>query len=224
MTDLLDDLVETSGPSRRRWRFGVVGVVLVLLGLAALGWVGWQFVGSGIWAKQQFASQISQLRTQWEHGEPPPLVEQPPVGQAYAILSVPRFGDDYAVPIINGVDTGFLGRGVGAYPSSVAPGEIGNLALAGYRTTHGAPFADLLVLDAGDEILIETRDAIYSYVVDVPARDVTVDEAAAWVLDPVPGTTDEPTQPTLTLTTSQDLVHSADRSVAFAHLGSTRNK
>lgn len=224
MTDLLDDLVETSGPSRRRWPFGIVGVVLVLLGLAALGWVGWQFLGSGLWAKQQYASQISELRTQWDRGEPPPLEARPPVGQAYAILRVPTFGDDYAVPIINGVDTGFLSRGVGAYPSSVQPGEVGNLALAGYRTTHGAPFGKLLDLNAGDEIVIETGEAIYVYVVDVPAREVTVDQAEAWVLDPVPGTTDEPTQPTLTLTTSQDLVHSADRSVAFAHLGSTRNK
>lgn len=220
MTDLLDDLVEKSHPPRRRWRFGVVGVVLVLLGLAALGWVGWQFVGSGLWAKQQYSSQIRDLQTAWESS---PTIE-PTAGQAYAILRVPTFGDDYAVPIIHGVETGFLGRGVGAYPSSVEPGDVGNLALAGYRTTHGAPFGKLLDLNAGDEVVIETGEAIYVYVVDVPARDVTVDEAAAWVLDPVPGTTDEPTQPTLTLTTSQDLVHSADRSVAFAHLGSTRNK
>lgn len=221
MTDLLDELVETSGPPRRRWRFGIVGLVLVVLGLAALGWVGWQFVGSGIWAKQQYASQVRELRTQWDQGDPP-LAERP--GQAYAILRVPRFGNDYEVPIINGVDTGFLGRGVGAYPSSVEPGTIGNFAIAGYRTTHGAPFGKLLELDAGDEIVVETREAVYTYVVDVPARDVTVDQAAAWVLAPVPGTTDTPTQATLTLTTSQDLIQSRDRSVAFAHLGSTRNK
>lgn len=224
MTDLLDDLAASESGRPRRRRFAVTGIVLILIGALALGWVLWQFAVSGLVAQQRYATQVRELRTQWELGEPPPLTERPPAGAAYAILRVPRFGDR-EVPVIAGTDPAFLARGVGAYASSTRPGAVGNLAIAGYRTTHGAPFARLLELDAGDEIVIETRQAVYTYVLDVPARDVTVADTDAWVLDPVPGRPGAPAnQPTLTLTTSQDLVRSPDRSVAFAHLGSTRNK
>ncbi|MDO5499894.1 MAG: sortase [Propionibacteriaceae bacterium] len=222
MTDLMDDLVNLQ--SRRRRRLSVAGLVVILVVALALGWAGWQFLGSGVWARAQHADQIRELRTQWESGEPAPPGERAPASEAYAILRVPEFGAEFEVPVRNGTEPRDLRRGVGAYASSVRPGQIGNLAIAGYRTTHGAPFGKLLELDKGDEVEIETREAVYTYVLDVPARDVTVGPDDAWVLDPVPGTADEPTQPTLTLTTSQDLVHSPDRSVAFGHLGATRTK
>lgn len=223
MTDLMDDLATERHPRRRRRRARVTGIVLVAVAVIAFGWLGWQFLGSGLLAHQQYASQVRELRTQWEHQEAPEP-ERPRAGEAFAILSVPKWGDRYAVPVIEGVDPDQLRRGVGAYPSSVRPGQVGNLAIAGYRTTYAAPFGKLLELDKGDEVVIETREAVYTYVIDVPARDVTVRAGDKWVLDPVPGTEDEPTRPTLTLTTSQDLVQSSDRSVAFGHLGSTRNK
>ncbi|WP_432560159.1 sortase domain-containing protein [Granulicoccus sp. GXG6511] len=227
MTDqLADDRAPARPPRRppRRKRIGVRGLVLALIGLLVVGWFGWHFLVSAVVARVQYSDQINELRTQWELGEPPPLVERPPAGQAYAILTVPKWGEGYAVPIIAGTEPGNLARGVGAYASSVRPGQLGNLALAGYRTSHGAPFGKLLELDKGDQVVIETRAAVFTYVIDVPARDVTVGADDAWILDPVPGTADEPTRPTLTLTTSQDLVWSNDRSVAFGHLGSTRNK
>lgn len=216
----MDDLA--TARMRPRRRFTVVGVVFILIGVLLLGWLLWQFVGSGIWARQQYARQIEALHGQWASEESP---EGPAPGEAFAILTVPEFGEDFAVPVIAGTERDGMGRGVGAYVSSTPPGQIGNLAIAGYRTTHGAPFGRLLTLDQGAEVLIETRDAVYSYVLDVPAHEVTVANTDAWVLDPVPGAPeDDPTQPTLTLTTSQDLVRSPDRSVAFGHLGSTRVK
>lgn len=223
MTDLMDDLVTEEHPRRPRRRAGVTGIVLIALGVIALGWLGWQFLGSGLVARQQYAMQINELRTQWEL-EGGPEGERPDAGEAYAILTVPQWGDRYAVPVLRGVDPAQLRRGVGAYPSSARPGQTGNLAIAGYRTTYAAPFGKLLELDKGAEVVIETETAVYTYVIDVPAREVTVQGDGAWVLDPVPGTEDEPTRPTLTLTTSQDLVRSPDRAVAFGHLGSTRNK
>lgn len=222
--DLLDTLVSASS-RKPRPRFIVAGAVLVALGLIVAGWLGWQFLGTALVAKQQYAVQIDRLQTQWEDGEPVPAEGRPAAGEAFAILRVPKFGDGYEVPIIAGVERRDLARGVGAYPSSVRPGQIGNFALAGYRTTHAAPFGDLLDLNPGDEVVIETRESVFTYVIDVGAAEVTVADDAAWVLDPVPGRDGaEATQPTLTLTTSQDLLRSPDRSVAFGHLGGTRNK
>lgn len=222
--DLVDDLTTTE-PPKPRPRFTAFGVVLLLLGIAAIGWVGWQFLGTTLIAKQHYAAELAELRTTWDLGEPPPLQERPAAGQAYAILRVPEFGERFEVPIIAGVDGNNLTRGVAAYPSSVHPGENGNFALAGYRTTYAGPFSGLLKLKAGDEVIIETRDAVHTYVIDVPASQVTVGDHDAWVLDPVPGRPGAvATQPTITLTTSQDVLASADRSVAFGHLASTRNK
>ena len=91
--------------------------------------------------------------------------------------------------------------------------------------THGEPFAQLLTLDKGDEVVVETREAIYTYVIDEPPRQLTVQESDTWVLDPVPGKpSEQPTQALITLTTCQDLFRSADRSVGFGRLASTRNK
>lgn len=218
---------------RRRRKLRPAPLIGLVVGLLLIGWLVWQFAVSGLVARFQYADQVNELRASWaaEGGSdqdatpsPSPSRTRPEPGQAYAILHVPTWGDSYAVPIIAGTSQGVLARGIGAYASSVPPGQLGNLALAGYRTTHGAPFGRLLALNAGDEVVIETREAVFVYVIDVPAREVTVSGDAAWVLDPVPGTADEPTRPTLTLTTSQDLIWSDDRSVAFAHLGSTRNK
>lgn len=221
--DLLDDL-SSRLPRQPRRRFVVLGLVLLVLGVTVFGWLGWQFVGTSVVARQQYAAQLDQLQTQWSQGEPPAQSRAAP-GEAFAILRVPKFGERFEVPIIAGVERSDLARGVGAYPSSVRPGQVGNFALSGYRITHASPFGKLLTLQPGDEVMIETRDSIYTYVVDVGAAEVTVAKDAAWVLDPVPGREGaEATQPTLTLTTSQDLLRSPDRSVAFGHLGSTRNK
>jgi sortase A len=138
---------------------------------------------------------------------------------------VPRFGSDFEVPILSGTDLGTLSRGVGHYRSTSLPGQVGNFAVAGHRVTHGQPFAHLLDLDKGDEVVVETAAAVYTYVVDAPPRSLTVKASDSWVLDPVPGEPSaQPTQALMTLTTCQDLFHSPDRSVGFAHLASTKTK
>ena len=118
-----------------------------------------------------------------------------------------------------------LSRGVGHYSTTAAPGAVGNFALAGHRITHGEPFAKLLTLNRGDRVIVETREAVYTYVLDRAPRELTVRPTDSWVLDPVPGKPGEqPSEALLTLTTCQDLFHSPDRSVGFGHLMSTRAK
>jgi sortase A len=39
--------------------------------------------------------------------------------------------------------------------------------------THGQPFARLLGLDSGDQIIVETRYATYTYLLDEPPRQLT---------------------------------------------------
>jgi sortase A len=236
-------------PKKRRRKLSwltVFGIVLLGAGLACLGWVGYQFLGTNVVSEQAYTQEKEGLRTQWKQEASVPGkaeasasatttatknqkaktdAENALPGNAIALLRIPAFGSGYEVPILQGTDLGVLARGVGHYTSTAGPGQIGNFAVAGHRVTHGEPFRRLLQLDKGDEIVVETQKSIFTYVLDEPPKALTVKASASWVLDPVPGKpTATPTQALLTLTTCQDLFHSPDRSIGFAHLASTKNK
>ena len=218
----------------------VVGLLLLVAGLGCLGWVAWQYFGTNVTSEKAFHEETSQLREKWSQssegadpksssqggaagqGELTPAVVP---GDAIALLRIPAFGADYEVPILSGTDLSILNRGVGHYTTTAGPGQIGNFAIAGHRITHGEPFARLLELETGDQVIVETRTAVYTYVMDGSPANLTVDDTATWVLDPDPQNRGaEPTKAVLTLTTCQDLFRSPDRSVGFAHLAKKVDK
>ncbi|WP_432943059.1 class E sortase [Kribbella sp. CA-253562] len=207
-------------------RRGVIrsaGVLLLLAGLGLLGWVGWQYVGTGITANHTMDQLEQDLRDRWK--TPPGPGAEPRTGTAITLLRIPKFGADWEKPVVEGVGKDELARGLGHYPQTQLPGQPGNFAIAGHRVTHGSPFRKLLELERGDQVIVETADAVYTYELDGSPKDLTVKPADTWVLDPVPGKPGaSPTRPMLTLTTCQDLFHSPDRSVAFAHLVRTDPK
>ncbi len=65
----------------------------------------------------------------------------PELGEAdaFAVIRIPRFGADFARPVIEGVGRPVLALGVGHYEGSASPGAVGNFAVAGHRTTYGRP-------------------------------------------------------------------------------------
>lgn len=214
---------------RRRRQLTIVGVALLVLGLSCLGWVAYQYVGTNMIAQHTFRTEANRLRAQWieDQKTDPQGIRQASSrpGDAIGLLRIPALGDAYEVPILNGTELGVLAKGVGHYSSTALAGEIGNFALAGYRVTHGQPFAKLLELDSGDEIIVETREAIYTYVLDEPPKRLTVKDTETWVIDPVPGKHElKPTRALITLTTCPDVFHSSKRSVGFGHLARTERK
>ena len=215
--------------NRHRWRLTIAGVALLLAGVACLDWVAYQYVGTNLIAKYAFQSEADRLRATWSEAQTtdPLGTQQPAVrpGDAIGLLRIPALGASYEVPIRDGTKLTVLAKGIGHYSSTAQPGQIGNFALAGYRVTHGQPFARLLELDSGDEIIVETRDAVYTYVLDEPPRQLTVKDTDTWVIEPVPGRPQrKPTQPLITLTTCPDLFDSSKRSVGFGHLVRTEPK
>ena len=115
--------------------------------------------------------------------------------------------------VVNGVGYNDLTRGPGRYPDTALPGEDGNFAIAGHRTTYDAPFYDLDELRQGDEIHITDRSGtehVYAF-----AERRIVEPTAAWVLadEPLDGAT-----ATLTLTTCHPRFSAAQRMVVFAEL------
>lgn len=93
-------------------------------------------------------------------------------GQAIARLIIPSINVDQIV--VEGVGVEPLRRGPGHYPASPLPGQPGNAALAGHRTTFGSPFNRLDEIEAGDEIFVTTAQGTFRYV----ATETSVVEAS----------------------------------------------
>jgi sortase A len=84
-----------------------------------------------------------------------------PTGEAVAIIRIPKIGLEKAV--VEGVGVAALKQGPGHYPTTPMPGQPGNAAIAGHRTTYGAPFFRLDELADGDLIQVTTRQGEFTY-------------------------------------------------------------
>ncbi|WP_242686295.1 class E sortase [Aeromicrobium sp. IC_218] len=201
----------------------IVGLVLVVAGLSVLGWLGWQYWGTNWQSQQRHDDVTATLEKTWTSGQPTAETE---FGEATAILRIPRFGDDWSVPVLSGSSDTVLASGVGHLDGTAEPGEGGNVALAGHRVTHGEPFAGIRDLRPGDEVEVETRDATYTYVLDTGGHDLDVPFTDTWVLDERPRNPDGGTGPTdaaelITLVTCAEVFQTDDRTVVFGHLKSS---
>ena len=72
-----------------------------------------------------------------------------------AHLQVPKIGLDEFV--VSGTNEADLAKGPGHYLGTAMPGQAGNVAIAGHRTTHGAPFNRLAELAIGRPHLPDHR-------------------------------------------------------------------
>ena len=61
-----------------------------------------------------------------------------PSGEAVAVIKIPKIGVEQAV--VEGTGVSDLRKGPGHYRNTPLPGQPGNAAVAGHRTTYGAPF------------------------------------------------------------------------------------
>ncbi len=89
-----------------------------------------------------------------------PLV-YPSGGEAIARIIIPAIGLDEIV--VAGIEVEDLRKGPGHYDNTPLPGQPGNAAIAGHRTTYGAPFGEIAELAPGDEIIVETLQGRFVY-------------------------------------------------------------
>jgi sortase A len=202
-----------------------VGEVMITAGLVLLLFVAYQLVWTNIAADRAQDKVTNTLRRDWlrEGGTQQPgaiKLSKSDFGKGFAFLHIPRLGRKYSVPVVQGVSLPDLSRGVGHYPKTAVPGEVGNFAVAGHRATNGEPFAHLDEVKVGDSLVVETRSTWYGYVVD---KVQIVQPSAVWVLDPVPGKPDQlPTRQLITLTTCNPRWASTQRMILFGHLVETQ--
>lgn len=120
------------------------------------------------------------------------------------IILIPRI--DVEAAVVDGVEVEDLAKGPGFYPESPRPGQEGNVAVAGHRTTYGEWFRHVDELEEGDEILFTSSKAIYVYQVE----SVYPVASNAWeVVDPTE-------EPKLTLTTCHPVGSARERLVVRA--------
>src|SRR5882724_5053805 len=77
------------------------------------------------------------------------------IGDPITKISIPA-ADLKPTVVVEGTGASALRAGAGHYPNTPLPGEEGNVAIAGHRTTYGKPFANLDHLTAGDQIVLES--------------------------------------------------------------------
>lgn len=133
-------------------------------------------------------------------------VSCPAVGSPVGILDIPRLGLDQV--IVEGVGSEQLSAGPGHYPSTPLRGQSGNAAVAGHRTTHGAPFLGLDTLVTGDRIEVTTLQGRFTYRVGHSVV-VAPSDTAALARSP---------RPVLTLTTCNPRSGAAQRLIVVAEL------
>jgi sortase A len=206
----------------------IFGNTLVLLGVLLLLFVAFQLWGTGI---LQARSQ-SALRSQINHelpktaaraaaastptsvpSGPPvtvPVVAPPAIGQPVGVIQIPSIGLNQV--IVEGVADAELSKGPGHYPGTPLPGELGNVAIAGHRTTYGHPFYSLNAVAKGDRIILTTPQGVFTYRA-LSQQSVAPTDVA--VLDDSSGAM-------LTLTTCTPRYSAAQRLVLLAHLTSSK--
>lgn len=85
-------------------------------------------------------------------------------GQAVARLRIPRLGLDAVV--VRGTAPDDLRRAPGLLDAAALPGERGTAAIAGHRTTYGAPFRHIDRLRRGDRISVAMPYGTFRYAVE----------------------------------------------------------
>ncbi len=167
-----------SSPLRAVVRF--VAAVMVVSGALliadAVTTLLWQEPVSALVAQRQQSELKEALKT-----PPRRVIERKPLpGDAIGKIEIPAIGvSEY---VVEGTDVDNLRKGPGHYPDTPLPGGRGTSAIAGHRTTYGAPFRRIDELKYGDKIVVDMPDHRYVYRVE---RTKIVDDSDFSVLLPV---------------------------------------
>lgn len=130
----------------------------------------------------------------------------PDEGTAFGIISIPKIELEHVM--MEGVGTETLKSGPGHMPWTPLPGQPGNAVVSGHRTTYGAPFYDLDLVELGDEVIVETALGEHVFAV----REILiVTPTDVWVTNPIRGAW-------ITLTTCNPRFSARERLVLQAEL------
>jgi sortase A len=132
-------------------------------------------------------------------------------GQALGRIEIPSLDRSYV--FVEGTGLDVLRRGPGHYPATSFPGQGGTVAIAGHRTTYGAPFRTINKLKPGQHIVLKMPYGELDYKVE---KQQIVNPDATWITDRVKG------PERLVLSACHPLYSASQRVIVFARLVNAR--
>ena len=132
-------------------------------------------------------------------------------GEALGRIEFPTLDRHYV--FVQGTSLDVLRKGPGHYPKTSFPGEGGTVAIAGHRTTYGAPFRTIDDLENGEHIILKMPYGELEYKVE---KSQVVEPDATWITHRVEG------PERLVLSACHPLYSASKRIVVFARLVDAR--
>jgi len=195
---------------RNRLAYQGLSVLLLVLVISAVGLLGFpvytNFEQGRIQDKKSKEFKTPEIKQKYQD-------RQIEVGDPLTRIKIPKIGVD--VVVVEGTTPAALKAGAGHYRGTPLPCEIGNVAIAGHRTTYGKPFNQLDRLGPGDKIALATPVGTCEYEVTDRApspNPFTVDPGNIAIVANTPG------ERNLTLTTCHPKGSAKQRLVIRAHL------
>jgi sortase A len=195
---------------RNRLAYQGLSVLLLVLVISAVGLLGFpvytNFEQGRIQDKKSKEFKTTELKQKYED-------RQIQEGDPLTRIKIPKIGVD--VVVVEGTTPAALKAGAGHYRGTPLPCEMGNVAIAGHRTTYGKPFNQLDRLSAGDKIQLVTPVGECEYVVtdrSPSPNPFQVDPGNIAIVANTPG------ERNLTLTTCHPKGSAKQRLVIRAHL------
>ena len=193
-----------ASPGRISRLIDFLGRTMIVAGLLLLSFVAYQLWGTGI------VEGRSQTAIAKQFVKPQPI--QPQLGGLVGRITIPSIG--VSKYVVAGVRLKDLERGPGLFPGSPMPGQKGNVAIAGHRTTFGAPFSRINEIQDSDKIILESKDGTFTYIVNGEPKIVLATDTAV-------AKTTNPDSATVTLVSCYPKWTSTKRIVVVATLDST---
>jgi sortase A len=199
--------------SKRRRVLRALGTYLITIGLLTIGFVAYEYWGTGYLTQRAQATLRNKVADQGgfvvyggvpdDRGAVKPQKHVFP-GEAIGEIRIPRISLDML--FVQGSDRASLNKGPGHYAHTPFPGQGGNVAIAGHRTTYLHPFWALDEVRKGDRVTLLTSNGVFVYKV-------------LWVkiVEPTDTSVIAPTtKPSLTLTTCNPRFSARERLIVRA--------
>jgi len=164
-----------------RWARRTLTGASALLIVVAVGLLGYpvytNYVHNQLQAKLRRQLASASLKNAYEN-------HQLRVGDSLTRIQIPTLGVD--VVVVEGTTANALRAGAGHYPGYPLPCDVGNVPIAGHRTTYGKPFTNLDQLKVGDQIILTTPIGTCTYSVDTKPFVVLPNDIAVVQSPPTP--------------------------------------
>ena len=177
---------DASSRAKTRRRLGRLGTALIVVGVVVLAYAAsvllWRDPVTDVyarWKQGQLAGEFETMVTEYRKTVPPTPASGEPRREAIAIaardfsqtvelgqplgrIAIPKLGRDDV--FLHGTRwRQDLSKGPGHYPETSLPGLGKTVAIAGHRTTFGAPFRHIDELKKGDSIRLELPYGTFAY-------------------------------------------------------------